>query len=466
MHPIIMLLLAVGACVSIARPWVGIVIAYLFAVLTPQTIWWWSFTDLRPVFWILLPTLIGFVVLMLKGKIDFSIIRNRRCLFLLVLWICFTLSYYFGPFVQTGGQFRFTDPAWAMETIHKMFLLSFIGTLCIDDRRKLVWLAGVVVAAGVYLIYWANLQYLTGQAYGRLAGPVDQYQIGIYADENNFAMVFVVAQPFIWYAGYLFKSKLFRWAVWLVIPFGWHAVFLTASRGGLIGLAVVTLLVAIRAKSKMLGLMIVPALIAAYMWQAGDLMKSRAGTIQAPTTEASANQRLEAWSAARAMIADHPLTGVGLTSFGPAFPSYSAFHPREAHNTFLQISAESGLLAGLSYLIIVLTSLLALWRNGNRFRKRGETISANRLYLLNEAILVAFAGLSICSLFLSHQIFEMYYFLCLLVNSVLYLSAKEDAEREVASGAPEGTLTPTPGRIGALAGKPPTRGIRRRPAAE
>jgi len=206
-------------------------------------------------------------------------------------------------------------------------------------------------------------------------------------------------------------------------------------------------------------------LLAAYIWQAGDLMKSRAGTIQTPTTEASANQRLEAWSAARAMIADNPLTGVGLTSFGPAFPSYSSFHPREAHNTFLQISAESGLLAGISYLVVVLASLIGLWRNGNRFRKRGELITGNSLYLLNEAILVAFAGLAVCSLFLSHQIFEMFYFLCLLVNSVLYLSAKEDAEREAEVRA----LTDDPpfprGRGGVLAGDTPTRGLRRRPPA-
>jgi putative inorganic carbon (hco3(-)) transporter len=466
MRTFVILLLAAGAFASIARPWIGVVIAYLFAVLTPQTIWWWTFSDLRPVYWILLPTLLGFLLLMFKGKIDFAIIRNRRCFFLLLMWICFTLSFYFGPFVSTGGPYRFTDANWAMETIHKMFLLSFIGTLCIDDKKKLLPLAGVVVVAGIYLIYWANLQYLTGQAWGRLAGPVDQYQVGVYADENNFSMVFVVAQPFIWYAGFLFKNKLLRWGLWLIIPFGWHAVFLTASRGGLIGLAVVTLLVAIRAKSKAFGLLLIPAFIAAYMWQAGDLMKSRAGTIETYKTEASANQRLEAWSAATAMIADNPLLGVGLTSFGPAFSSYSEFHPREAHNTFLQISAESGLIAGVSYVIVVLTSLLALWRNGNRYRQRGELMTENRLFLLNEAILVAFAGLAMCSVFLSHQIFEMFYFLCLLVNSVLYLSAKEDAAREAKNGAVTDKSSRPPPRRGLLGGHFPKRVARGRPASK
>jgi probable O-glycosylation ligase (exosortase A-associated) len=458
MRAVIMALLAAGACVSIARPWIGIVIAYLFAVLTPQTIWWWSFTDLRPVYWILLPTLVGFCLLMFKGKIDFSIVRNRRSLALLLLWICFTLSFYFGPYVNAGGPYRFTDAAWAMETIHKMFLLSFVGTLCIDDRKKLLPLAAVVVVAGTYLIYWANMQYLTGQAWGRLAGPVDQNQVGIYADENNFSMVFVVAQPFIWYMGFLFKNRLLRWGLWLIIPFGWHAVFLTASRGGLIGLAVVTLLVAIRSRSKALGLLLIPALIAAYMWQAGDLMKARAGTIETYKEEASANQRLEAWSAARAMIADNPLTGVGLTSFGPAFSNYSEFRPREAHNTFLQISAESGLIAGFAYLTVVVASLIALWRNGSRYRKRGELITENRLFLLNEAILVAFAGLAVCSLFLSHQVFEMFYFLCLLVNSVLYLSAKEDADREAIAATEAVEISPAKRRSRARTGFSPTGG--------
>ena len=197
--------------------------------------------------------------------------------------------------------------------------------------------------------------------------------MGAYADENSFAMLFVIGQPFLWYMAQGMKQRWLKYAIWLVIPFTWHAVFLTASRGGLIGIAVTTLFMAIRGKSKVLGFLLIPAFAGAYFWQAGDLMKERAGTIGEYRTETSASTRLEAWTAALGMVRDHPVTGVGLGSFGPAFPDYSDKKPREAHNTAFQISAESGAIAGVMYLLVVVVSIVALWRNGTRLAISAST---------------------------------------------------------------------------------------------
>jgi O-antigen ligase len=218
--------------------------------------------------------------------------------------------------------------------------------------------------------------------------------------------------------------------LWLIIPLGWHAIFLTGSRGGLIGLAVTILLIAMRSRQqRLLGLLLIPAFIIAYQWQAGGLMKERAETISDYDTETSASSRLEAWSAALNMIVDHPLTGVGLASFGPAFPHYSEEKPREAHNTFLQITAESGILAGTMYVLIAVSSIVGLWRHGNRLHGIKSETGANVLYLINEATLVALCGLLVCSAFLSLQVFEIFYCLCLVVNAVLYIGRKSGVDQ-------------------------------------
>jgi O-antigen ligase len=192
---------------------------------------------------------------------------------------------------------------------------------------------------------------------------------------------------------------------------------------------VTLLLIALRSKSKKLGLLLIPAFAVAYFWQAGDLMRERARTIDEYRTEASAASRLEAWSAALNMIADHPLTGVGLASFGPAFPEYSDKKPREAHNTILQITAETGVIAGVAYIAIVVSSILALWRNGNRLRREAVSHPENNLYLINEATLVSFCGLVACSLFLSLQMFEVFYFLCVMTNTVLFIGREPAPQR-------------------------------------
>ncbi len=156
------------------------------------------------------------------------------------------------------------------------------------------------------------------------------------------------------------------------------------------------------------------------------------------------------------MVRDHPVTGVGLGSFGPAFPDYSDKKPREAHNTAFQISAESGAIAGVMYLLVVVVSIIALWRNGTRLRDQrvdspvpGER---DQLYLINEAVLIAFLGFVVCALFLSLQLSEIFYCLCLLVNAVLLVSARQ------AAGQPnDASTTPKRARRPALIRRaPPT----------
>jgi len=447
-------LLSMISLVALVRPWIGVVAAYGIAILVPQAVWYWNFQDLRPAMWVLVPTLIGFVVAVFRRQVDLAGLANKRNLFMAVLWAFFAISYWFGPYTEVMNQFRFTDPEWAFTTLNKIFLLYFLACVCIDDTFKLRALVLTVLGSAVYLTYWANDMYLSGYVMGRLPGPVDVNGVGAYADENSFAMLFVIGQPFLWYVAQNVERTWLRYAIWLVIPFCWHAVFLTASRGGLVGIGVTTLLMAIRGKSKLLGFMLIPAFAIAYFWQAGDLMKERADTIGEYRTETSASTRLEAWSAALGMVKDHPVTGVGLGSLGPAFPDYSDKKPREAHNTAFQISAESGAVAGLMYILVVITSILAMWRNGTRLREPGADLVNSRerdeLYHFNEAVLIALFGFAVCALFLSLQMSEIFYCLILLANAVLLISGRLLARE------PQGIAEPKPTRRRLLRRAPST----------
>jgi len=428
-----MTLMGLCGLTALARPWIGVVGAYVIAVLTPQAVWWWNFGDVRPALYVLLPTLVGFVIAAMLRKLNFETVKNGRVVSLIILWLWLSLSYWFGQYVHVGGPYRFSDPEWVFATFNKIFLLCLLACVCTDEIRKLKALCVVLLVSAVYLIYWANNQYLSGLVIGRLPGPVDIYGIGTYSDENSFAMLFVVALPFLWYGGQLLQKKYLKYGLWLIIPFGWHAVFLTASRAGLLGIAVTTLFLGLRSTKKLWTLLIIPVFIAAYVYQAGPLMKERAGTIS-DTTEASSASRLQAWQAALGMIGDHPIVGVGLASFGPAFPEYSTHKPREAHNTILQITAESGIVAGSMYVLIVLRSLSALWANGRRFRRYTLTGEDRFLYLTNEAVLVSLCGMVVCSLFASLQMYEIFYFLFVLTNAVIFLGSRRLAELEQAPG--------------------------------
>jgi putative inorganic carbon (hco3(-)) transporter len=404
---------------SFISPWIGVVFSYLIAILVPQNIWWWNFHDIRPVFWVMIPTVIGFAIKLLNGAYRTNNIRNWRNAFLFILWIFFSLSYFIGPYANLPSIYRFHDSSYIFSLVNNIFILYFIGCLCIDDENKLKWLGMPIIIGTIYLTYWANDQYLSGKQLGRIMGPTGLSGQGIYVDENAFAMLFVTGLPFLYFYSLLISRRVLRAALWIIIPFGWHAVFLTGSRGGLVGLGASILLVAMRSRKKAVGLLIILLFLAAYAWQAGGLMKSRADTISEYETESAASTRLEAWEAALSMIGRHTLFGVGLSGFGPAFPEHSENRPREAHNTFFQISAESGIVAGIMYVLVVISCFKKLWRNGNELRNAKQYSTKHFLYLMNEATLSSLAGLITCSLFLSLQVYEIFYYLCLITNSIL-----------------------------------------------
>lgn len=405
---------------------IGVVGAYLLVVLRPHAVWWWHFDGLRPALWILLPTLAGFVFAYFRNEIDLRFLRNKRSVYVLLLWLFLTISYYTGTYVDVGGPNRFTSASWAMSTSHKFFILYFLACACINSEKALSIFSYVIVASGIFFTYWINERYLSGTAFGRIGGPSGLGDTGMYADHNNFAMLFVVALPYLAYFGATLENKILRWGIWAIIPLGWHAVFLTGSRGGLLGLGITLLIMVWRMKNKMLGILVIPVFIIAFLFQAGDTMRDRASTIAGYSQETSASSRIQAWTAASRMIVDNPVTGVGIASFGPAFPYYSTDKPREAHNTYFQITAESGVVAGFGYVAILLSCLFGLWRNGNRLSKKEKTDKESSVYWINEATLVALSGFAICALFLSLQMFEIFWYLCVMANTLLFLNGDQE----------------------------------------
>ncbi len=90
-------------------------------------------------------------------------------------------------------------------------------------------------------------------------------------------------------------------------------------------------------------------------------------------TGAKGRERMEIWGRAVQMIRDFPLTGIGLNTF-PLVTTvlYPLFvHPRtpghpHAHNIFLQVAVDLGILGLLSFLALLIAIAFALaryWRN-------------------------------------------------------------------------------------------------------
>ncbi len=408
-------------------PWIGTITTYLVGILTPQNIWWWHFIGKRPYFWMTVCLLTGFLLGVPRKCVSTAFLKTPIAITLIIYWFTFLISYLFGPFVHIVNEYRFFDASTVFSNLSKTILVAVISISLLNDDDKVKWFSSVILLCAIYFIYWANLQYLTGRVMGRLHGPTG-IGISIYNDENIFAMMFVVGIPFLYYAGKYFESKILRVCLWLIIPFGWHAIFLTASRGGLLGLGISTFVISLRENKKAVKFLLIPALVLALGWQGGSIMKHRAETISKYEQDRSAEERLEAWKAAVKMGIAHPITGVGIASMGQAYPYFSNYpYVRIAHNTFFQLFAENGAVCGLSYIFLIFFSIKNLW-SSDAIRKICTNTNDHRfIFLLNEATLAGLIGFFICSIFLSLHEYEVFYYLLIITN---FLYIRKSGHRE------------------------------------
>jgi probable O-glycosylation ligase (exosortase A-associated) len=424
---LIYLILLGTSSYALVQPWIGIVFYYLLAILGPQYIWFWIFSGIRASYYVAISTLLGVALSIVLKRCDFRFLKTRLNAYLLLLWFFVVTSYYLGPYVSKYNPKLGLSPIYLLTNINNIFLFYFCSTLIMDNISKLKRLVYVIVASTVYLIYWANYQYFTANwaqfSFGRLKGPESVDGGSIYRDENAFAMLFVTGIPFIYYLGQSCKSKWPRALCWAIIVFGWHAVFLTGSRGGFLGLAVSIFIIFWNSNRKRLAFVMVIIFYSFFVFQGGSTMKERTGTIDNYESDSSSQMRIIAWKGGLGMISSHPITGVGLGSFITALPSYIDTSPRVAHNTLIQFAAESGVGAGFCYIMAIFLFLKNSFFISATRKRLPVDHELDSLGAINDATTVSFVGLIICSLFLSLNNYEIFYFLLLINNSLSVIAA-------------------------------------------
>lgn len=177
--------------------------------------------------------------------------------------------------------------------------------------------------------------------------------IGFLNDPNDFAQALIAVLPLIlrnWSQRNRLSSLIFVAAPAALIVF---AVYLTHSRGALIGLAVLILLVIWDRWGPAMGLILAGA--SGFVAIAGNLTGGRSFAF----TEASNYGRIDAWSEGFGMLRSRPLFGVG-------YGNFLENHVITAHNSFVLCFAELGLVGyftWLSLLVVTNSQLLAVARS-------------------------------------------------------------------------------------------------------
>jgi O-antigen ligase len=306
-------------------------------------------------------------------------------------------------------------------------LLFLIVYAAIRERRHVAWLlTAYLLGATVSALY------------GFVTAPptaADSRVTGTIGDPNELASVLLPALIF----GFVLAATLKNAPIARGLALGGSVValvglFLTGSRGGLIALGV-ALLAAVfvggrwRPLAAIAGLLIVLGGVGWFTFFAPQTIKDHVTEVDTTGTG-----REDIWKIGARMWRAHPITGVGVGNFQTSSAHYLLApgqikrgdliltQPKVAHNTYLQILAEMGVVGEALFLAIVAFALSCVYRAARMFAAKRDL----RMELLARGTLVSLIGLLVSYFFIS-EMYSKQFWLLLGLCPALFAVARRSA---------------------------------------
>lgn len=318
-------------------------------------------------------------------------------------------------------------------------LLLFMSSLLLTSRRRLrwtlLWAVGGVAFASLHLIReW--------QAGGMGGGARPGWVTG---DPNYFALSGLLCLPL----GFLLaQQRPERWE--RIYCFGCAlvtlvAVTLTGSRGGLVGLLVSGLLVAWHSRRPLQHVVVGGVVLAAVLILAPTSPLTR---LLSPdySDQGSTEIHKALLFAGLRMFGDHVFTGVGVGNFKPMVRRYldPGFDLEAiAHNTYIEVAAELGIVGILTFVGIFFFMFLTLARVRRQTGRGRDPF----LHASARGLEAGLAGTAVALLFVSALHARLVWFMVILAMCLQFLAVKRRRVRLPAPpmpGAPSPELAQSP----------------------
>ena len=279
---------------------------------------------------------------------------------LFVLWTMVTTFFAFFP----------AESSVQLEKVLKIQLMIFVTAAVLykwEHIRLFIWvnvlsLAFYGVKGGIYTIQ-------TGGA-GRVWGPTG----GFISGNNELALALIMAIPLMQFLRLTTPHVWVKRALLVAMVLSAVSALGTQSRGALVAIAAMGLVLWWRGPNKMIGAIAV-SLLAMSIWTfMPESWHSRMQTIQNYEEDGSAMGRIFAWQTA-VNIANDRILGAGYDMYYDAvFKVYapdgggSRFDPtiaRAAHSIYFQVLGEHGYVGLFLFLMVWITA----WRMASRLRR-------------------------------------------------------------------------------------------------
>lgn len=313
----------------------------------------------------LLAALVGAWLIWRHGRALFAreAVRRWTVVFLL-LWVPSLLS--------VPAAFNVKTAAGIVAVMPLFYLTGIAMLLALEGERERLLLARVI---GVVLVFWvvdALIQWVFGVDLLGVSLGGDGRVLGPFFDTTRMGTFIGVLLPVLLWL----MAGLRPWWALLAYVGAFAITVLNGTRTGQVLVLLVGMAWALRLPRRYLApLILIPLILAVAMAGLVPAAKERmertlaVRTLDFKTVDSVLSGRLTIWETAGHMVADRPLTGIGVGNFKYAYDRY-ATRPDDlfrsggamgfvshAHNMYIAVAADAGLI-GLAGLLMI--AILAL----------------------------------------------------------------------------------------------------------
>lgn len=424
---VIILLLALVIAAFI-QPMFGLYAFFIIAYTRPQDFYSYLI-DLEPAKWILVVTFISFLFNKIVVKSEF--VRAKQNWALLGILICVLISRI--KAVDTQIWWNSTLDFIRICMVYFM-LINFLNT---PKKLKSFYIFFLIINLIVALRFY--LSYRAGTAIFHGSKPGDM-SMGFLANADDLGIGLVMALPLALLPIFYAKSNLLKGLSGAASGCFMLAALATHSRGAHLGIMVIFITALLfhikwnklKRQKFFLGVMLVLLLFSAFIYKYRYTLRDSYNSAQAEEDSGRIG-RFAAWNAARMMIQDSPVIGIGKGNFVPYWKANYApgvYGYQVAHNIIYQVTAEIGIAGLLFFLFFSLCGVLEVRKIKKKYKSQLEKDSFLEMVFM--VYLVGLIGFYTNGMFITVAFYWHIYVLVALFVVAKNIFMKEIAYAECA----------------------------------
>ena len=409
MRDLLLTLIVAGLIpLALARPHIGACLWAWISIMNPHTL---TFGFARGLPWAQIAAAVTLLAFAFNGRRRHALPWSAGTAFVLALMVWVTIT----------SAFSINTPAdvWDRWVFFMKILVMLLVSLTLIRGREqielLVWV--LVVSVGIFGVKGGIWTLLTGGG-GRVWGPPG----GMMADNNSIAIGLIIVLPWMYYLWTVNKYRWVKHGLVFSMVFSVFAVLGTQSRGALVALLVMGLILGLKSKHAVrttLGIAVLALVGIAFM---PDTWTNRMNTIGGYDADSSALSRLWTWQTLWNLALDRPWVGGGFRSDSiQVFSVYSPLEGRSAfalpvyvaHSIYFQALGEHGFPGFFLYLAIGFWTWFTAGKLGRQ--ANGQPEYEEWVPILMRMSQVSLAGFAVGGAFLSLMVFDLSFYIFAIV---------------------------------------------------